>query len=557
MKKRTVYIQTTNELKIPEYKAIFDRYGIDVVRTTEKGDEIAETLVKELSVFAVLADQSNIYQHGSKLILAKGLPLERVDNVTTLRVCAKAKSGEIQFRDYDYVTEGYLDYARQAPDESVFGWDDIFVCAGTGQTYHELRKRGHKVSSRDMVVSAFLKDYVYYEKRLHLNFNLSDTNRRTIDFENSVERFVDSNEYLALAPKLRGMFASVLNSGVFFRSAQNRREKNYWWPGLNAGIPFTKKKDAIHEITYMVHDFGHFLIPDLIFTGVDSPKNRKVYVAYRMISEAVTMVLADMIFVDALCRRGVNYTFAQRKIYPLYRAMDLDSENVEDIVRVIRANIQYCLKGDSRLYSVSGEILDAFKEKYSKFFIEDYRWTTLNYDCMARHSEQFSDWWHHVSPVATKTGLVTIQELTDKIEGDNIIDQVADIVIRDRVIPALENRIEPLSSRARLARGFVRYMIGQMGLFSKFPFVRATESYRQAILGILGKEVDIDEINALRGFYEQYVDILARKNLISLDDAATYKEVYTMFEPEYAFYDEDTSYYPSLEAVSQSVFGPV
>jgi hypothetical protein len=30
------------------------------------------------------------------------------------------------------------------------------------------------------------------------------------------------------------------------------------------------------EITYMYHDFGHFLIPDLIFTGTDSALHRQV-----------------------------------------------------------------------------------------------------------------------------------------------------------------------------------------------------------------------------------------------------------------------------------------
>lgn len=88
-----------------------------------------------------------------------------------------------------------------------------------------------------------------------------------------------------------------------------QREKNYWWPGLNAGLPLTAKRDAVHEATFMAHDFGHFvrstglcrcvaaawgvacrwrfrgcvrallaiarlqLIPDLIFTGSDLSKS--------------------------------------------------------------------------------------------------------------------------------------------------------------------------------------------------------------------------------------------------------------------------------------------
>jgi len=41
-----------------------------------------------------------------------------------------------------------------------------------------------------------------------------------------------------------------------FRSASNRREKNYWFPGLNAGIPLVPKRDPVHEATFMAHVSG-------------------------------------------------------------------------------------------------------------------------------------------------------------------------------------------------------------------------------------------------------------------------------------------------------------
>jgi hypothetical protein len=76
---------------------------------------------------------------------------------------------------------------------------------------------------------------------------------------------VDSEKY-DFSP-LRGLFVSVANAGAFFRAAKTRRELNYWFPGLNAGIPYVAKRDPIHEVTFTAHDFGHFSIPDLIFTG--------------------------------------------------------------------------------------------------------------------------------------------------------------------------------------------------------------------------------------------------------------------------------------------------
>ena len=51
--------------------------------------------------------------------------------------------------------------------------------------------------------------------------------------------FFESNEYLmtpeARAYGLVNVATNVVNQGVFFRSAKNRREKTYWLPGLNAG----------------------------------------------------------------------------------------------------------------------------------------------------------------------------------------------------------------------------------------------------------------------------------------------------------------------------------
>ena len=76
-------------------------------------------------------------------------------------------------------------------------------------------------------------------------------------------------------------------------------------------------KDAIHEITYLTHDLGHFTVPDLVFDGVLSPLHSNTYIIWRMLSEAVTMTMADAIFVDSLQRSGIEYDYEKRRIFPL------------------------------------------------------------------------------------------------------------------------------------------------------------------------------------------------------------------------------------------------
>jgi hypothetical protein len=60
------------------------------------------------------------------------------------------------------------------------------------------------------------------------------------------------------------------------------------------GVPLVAKADEIHEITFMAHDFGHFAIPDLTYIGCDSLMHRRAYIAWRMSSEAFTMVSAPV-----------------------------------------------------------------------------------------------------------------------------------------------------------------------------------------------------------------------------------------------------------------------
>ncbi len=81
---------------------------------------------------------------------------------------------------------------------------------------------------------------------------------------------------------------------------------------------------------FFVSRSGHFLIPDLIFNGRDSSLHRHVYTAYRMCSEAVTMTLADGVFVDSIRRTPATsgYDFSTRKIAPLIGTAPASSESV-------------------------------------------------------------------------------------------------------------------------------------------------------------------------------------------------------------------------------------
>ena len=70
-----------------------------------------------------------------------------------------------------------------------------------------------------------------------------------------------------------------------------------------------------------------------------------------------------------------------------------------------------------------------------------------------------------------------------------------------------------------------------------------------------GKEgISHEQVDNVRSFYEQYVETLYSRNLISKDDRRTYKEVFPLFDPNYVYAAISTQ--PTLPAVVQPLTHP-
>jgi hypothetical protein len=290
-----------------------------------------------------------------------------------------------------------------------------------------------------------------------------------------------------------------------------------------------------------------------------------------MLSEAVTLVLADMLFVDTLRRSGHEYEYSKRQIYPLFEDLGLDFSEEEhffaNLELLLKANVRYCLRGDDAGYREllgargKGETnLERFKAKYMPFFVEDFRWTERNWSNMAPHAGQFRAWWRSVSPLrsAGRLRLETVDEFVRHVEGEpgDVVDRVFDRVFQTILRPVFQKRLTPVPPGEQLGKAFFKYMMGQMGLFTKYHFLPEAEAYETRVLDYLlriGPSLDLETVDRVRGFYEQFVDVLVDKSLISLDDALTYKEVYPLYPPFYVFYDEQEGFYPDLARVSRRI----
>ena len=360
--RRWIYLATTNLHKVREFVRIFDRYGVEVLHLPPVGHNQAliQVLMRlktpDLIPVAVITECTVLLRPGSRTHLSSLRPWIKADHLSTLQAWTMTPKGELVFKEYAHTTKGRF---RPHPDVNfssvgpVFDWDDRFELLETGKTYQEHREEDLKISSRDMVISQFLADRIYYKSLKTLNHMRLDL-KRPVDFDADVAVFVDDephyNSAVAVAFGLRSMLNHVLNEGIFFKAASTRIEANYWQPGLNAGIPLVAKADPIHERTFMFHDFGHFMMKDLIFTGRDSPLHRSVYIIQRLISEAVTIMFADGVFVNTMERSGVQYDFSTRRIYPLVQGAGLDysdkSTFLQNVRIITKASVDYTVKGD-------------------------------------------------------------------------------------------------------------------------------------------------------------------------------------------------------------------
>jgi hypothetical protein len=571
--KRTIYLISKLPRKLAEWRRILAPYGIHVEARTipagmDQNDAIAGFLQPNESsrVLAVCEEVSNLYVRGNPK-LSPRRHLDLVDHRSGITVWERTPAGTVEQSTFTHLTSGYVDRSGGATEDPDGWWDTIFRLSSTHLTYLEMASRtGTKISSRDHALSKFVLQRIHYPTLLDLNFN-PIRQSRTVDFRPDVaDRITNSPEFgnpWAQTFGLGKFLTYVLNTGLFFRAAGNRRAKNYWWPGLNGGIPLVNKPDPIHEITYQAHDFFHFLLPDLIFTGETDPRSRRVYIIYRMISEAVTLVLADMFFVESLRRSGVAYDFSTRKVHPLFSALGLEEATIDPstLKAVLAANVEFCLTGTVTRYEKLLEgrgnaALEAFRQYYSVFFIQDLRWTARNFTNMSLRAEEFRRWWEWVDSIAPAAGvhLDSISSFGRDLNTDlPLVDAVFQKVWEEKLSPILSGASRLDASETRRKRAFVRYMIGQGGLFARFGYLPDTKFVADRIaaaLRDLPENVDLEEIERIRAYYDDHVDSLSGRNLISLDDASVFKEIYPLFDPFFVSYADDGA---SLEEIARSI----
>ncbi|GAA4928956.1 hypothetical protein [Actinoplanes utahensis] len=336
-------------------------------------------------------------------------------------------------------------------------------------------------------------------------------------------------------------------------------ERNYWNSTLNGGLPLIRKRDPIHEGTFMVHDLHHFLFVDPIVTGTTAA-HRMAYVAARMLSESITLVLADIAAVYAADLTAAGYDVGKRAIYPVFASLNrpLTYELERDLVF---ANARFALTGELDGFVALGvpdAPLERFADKYRRFFAGDYTWNLANVGALASPAGvAYADWVSGVLPE-----LPTTSDLVGRYASGNEF-RVADFV-EDEFLGVVYAARRTTNPRHRLCRERMvhsRTLAGQAKLLFDLPradsdtVLSAVERALRDIEAAAEPETVAVCAAEARALIDDQIDALLDESRILSHEAVLFRSHYPHFPPVYVDYDRPLAEFPTLAELRLEVFG--
>lgn len=537
-----IIIATSNNYKLKELNKYFYNIGI---KTHHANKYNHEKLAQSFTEYLCIMEKTKLINKHTK----KNATLDKFEEVIHQSVVTVYlyKENRLTKKTFNAKVEGLIFPSLKSTRKGVYNWDDIFVSSYTMKTYQEMKDNNIKNSARDLAFSKMIDEMpelFQFNEKVNLKFNPVD-HEETISFEPIIKNLFDNNKYYQIAyknPLFKNIVNHIMNNGLFVRRARNRKEKNYWLPGLNAGIPLTPKKDELHELTFMFHDIMHFLYFDVIVTEKTEESKNK-YILSRMMSEAFTLVLADMLFISLLKDSDIEYDYNKRKIYPLFENIkfEISKENIPLIKELLWSNVCFALLGeDEPLKSLvkNDTAFELYKHKYQRFFQEDYKWTANNFNNISKNYKTNQKWCKLFKK--NNMDISNVEEYSLLNKNDNLRKQIE--VVFDSMFSKLKNVIESneeYNEQKAFTNAVKRYMTGQMLVFFKFETLY-NELFLKEIIKVVKKDIiSKGDLKTILELYNAYLTKLCEDNFISSYEMNGFKEIYPNFDPFYVFYDKE------------------
>lgn len=284
-------------------------------------------------------------------------------------------------------------------------------------------------------------------------------------------------------PKYGNLIRFLCNErGLFLKVANYPIERAYWNSSTNGGLPVYKKADSIHEGTFMLHDMLHFIPADpLIGPDTASREKRAIYLTHRLMSEASTLVMADMIAVDEanLAERG--YDITKRQIFPVYKSIVERTGIKPTLEKLLAANAYFCFTGDAEGFSILGasEVsLKKYKEKYETVFRDDFMWNLYNLNFMIEEQAanplvvEYYEW------IAENTSIPLLNLYPKVVSPEGGIDLPKALSHFRSDFQLALNYNEPINDSMRFKKASEKYLAGQRLVFARFGNSIDAEPFR-------------------------------------------------------------------------------
>lgn len=333
--------------------------------------------------------------------------------------------------------------------------------------------------------------------------------------DNTLNIYEDPRDWIKTNPMIAKLIAvqpSIGNvidflceqRGLFIKPPKYKLQGTYWNSSSNGGLPIVRKRDAIHEGTFMLHDLFHMVIQDpLPFDDSLEPGSapaRRNFVSHRMASEAMTMVLADMHAVHTAGLDEEGYDTSKRRIYPVYKDI-LAARGPIDVYEVVAANIDFCFTGETDTFTSLGasqDTIESFTEKYDTFFSADYDWNDHNYvkcNTALRENPVLREYYDLAKSVF---GLPMINDVyAGEANKDTIICSFIAQLTEAQNYQAHNDEVKRMKEVAR------RFYGGQLALFfnGRLPYLHGSEQQARYLeLGQrLMESTSVEEIRDLSG----------------------------------------------------------
>jgi hypothetical protein len=295
-------------------------------------------------------------------------------------------------------------------------------------------------------------------------------------------------------------------------------------------------------------------------------------------TECFTLVLGDMFYVHYITINGLKYeTVEKRRIYPIFQAIYGSRTDVftnEILEEVIRASCTYGLLGsdegfinlylkyhtdDNTATLLDGledfkKLLESFRDKYDYYLIQDLKWTMNNAAYMSKHKQQY-EYLNEFPEVIKMLNIVTLDSLdwqpckysTDAIEYFIGIGLQQLFQTTTNLMETSETLPEPYGDiiGARKKR-YLRWSLGQLAFFEHYKGIPLVDGYRQTFHDMVrdiynSEEYDVHKYGNFRYQWDYLMVKCAESQIITEEEAAQFKEVFPIFDPNYiSSYDDKT-----------------